>query len=199
MSTHFPLLVGASLAVALLATAGCNPPGSPRRRCQRFIRRREVLRPAGREGRVLPVLLRRPFRPGLRCRPPVDAPHLDDSRLRAVSRHRLRIRRGVEADDGPLHVGRRPPSRPVAKRRQVRRPLALRQRQRQQPDRADRSPRLQDAGRSSARFPTRAAITARRSSPRTANTSSSPHGSRCRCRRDATRIRPPTRPSSTAW
>ena len=28
MSKHYPLLVGASLAVAVLATAGCNPPGT---------------------------------------------------------------------------------------------------------------------------------------------------------------------------
>ncbi len=114
MSTRFPLLVGAGLAAALLATAGCNPPGARTAAASDTSAAAKSYRRAGREGRVLPVLLRRPLRPGLRRRPAVDAPHLDDSRLRAVSGHRLRLRRGVEADDGPVHVGRRAPSRAVA-------------------------------------------------------------------------------------
>ena len=41
-------------------------------------------------------------------------------------------------------MGRRAPSRPVPDRRRLRRPLAVRERQRQQPRRADRPARLQD-------------------------------------------------------
>ena len=72
-----------------------QPSGQHQGRQQRHLRGREVVRRARAEGRVLPVLLGRALGPGLRRRPPVDAAHLDDSRLRALPGHRLRLRRGI--------------------------------------------------------------------------------------------------------
>ena len=77
---------------------------------------------------------------------------VDHSRLHALPRHRLRLRRRHEEDAGRPDLGRRAPSGAVGDQRRLRRPLALHQRD-ERPRRAHRPARLQDQADLRARSP----------------------------------------------
>ena len=132
------------LAAQLRAERSRHAPRSRRRRHVGPRRRRaEDLRRAGRPRRVLHVLVGRSLRAGLRLRPAVDAPPLDDPGLHALPGDRLRLRRRHEEDARRPDLGRRASSRAVGDQRRLRRPLAVRQRD-ERPRRPHRPARLQD-------------------------------------------------------